>query len=86
MANMAKDKFSVIMEVVSVAARIILKHWKTPKAPQFKEWVTMMIRMASYECMLCTLNNKHTISDWTFLELYASERQHLNISSLIILV
>lgn len=43
-ANISKGKFSVIMDGVSVAARIILKNWKTPKAPQLKEWANTMIR------------------------------------------
>ena len=66
MANISKGKLSVIMVGVSVAARIIFKNWKTPKAPQFKEWVNMMIKTASYECMLYKLNTRDgtTAPDW----------------------
>lgn len=64
--NISKGKFSVIMVGASVAARIILKHWKTPKAPQFKEWVNIMIKTASYEFMLYKLNNRDgtTAPEW----------------------
>lgn len=34
---------------ITVAARTILKHWKTPKTPGLKEWVNAMIKTASYE-------------------------------------
>lgn len=80
-ANMLSDKFSVIIVGVSVAARVILKHWKTSKAPQVKEWVNMMIRMASYECMLYKLNNKDStaISVWENFWSYITVSQYGDI-------
>ena len=57
-SDLSKDRFSVIMVGVSVAARTILKHWKDPGTPQFKEWVNLMIKTASYECVLYKVNNR----------------------------
>lgn len=79
LANTSKGKFSVIMVGVSVAARTILKHWKTPKA-QFKEWVNMMIKTASSECMLCKLSNRDGTkapdweSFWSYITITASQQ------------
>ena len=41
---------------ITVAARTILKHWKTTTTPGFKEWANAMIKTASYEHMLNKLN------------------------------
>lgn len=51
---LSKGTFSVI----SVAVRVILKHWKTGKSPQVKEWVSMMNEMSFCECMLYKLNDR----------------------------
>lgn len=54
--NISGREFSVIMVGITVAARTILKHWKTPKTPGLKEWVDAMIKTASYERMLNRIN------------------------------
>ena len=41
---------------ITVAARTILKHWKSPTTPGFKEWTNPRIKTASYEHMLNKLN------------------------------
>ena len=41
---------------ITVAARTILKHWKSPTTPGFKEWTNSRIKTASYEHMLNKLN------------------------------
>ena len=42
--NMSSKAFSVIMVGITVAARTILKHWKTVTIPGFKEWANAMIK------------------------------------------
>ncbi len=44
---------------VSVMARVILKHWKTPKIPELKEWINIMTKTAAYERLLYKLHNKN---------------------------
>ena len=73
--NMSSKAFSVIMVGITVAARTILKHWKTVTIPGFKEWANAMIKTASYEHMLDKLNtiNKDKApaweSFWTYITL-----------------
>ena len=38
--NMSSKEFSVIMVGITVAARTILKHWKTPTTPGLKNGPT----------------------------------------------
>jgi len=59
MPNISNGEFAVIMVGVSVMARVILKHWKTPKIPELKEWVNIMTKTASYERLLYKLHNKN---------------------------
>ncbi len=42
-----------------MTARVILKHWKTPKTPELKEWVNIMT--ASYESLLYKLHNMNKV-------------------------
>lgn len=51
------------------ASRIILKHWKTAKCPDLKDWVSTMVENASHEFMLNRLNGNEDDeplgTDWT---------------------
>lgn len=49
--SISAGEFAVIMVGITAAARMTLRHWKTPKSPAIKEWVNMMTRTASYEHM-----------------------------------
>lgn len=64
--NISSGEFSVIMAGTTTAARAILKLWKTPKAPELKEWINIMVKTASYEVMLDKMNNKNKVKapDW----------------------
>ena len=75
-SDLSKDRFSVIMVGVSVAARTILKHWKDPGTPQFKEWVNLMIKTASYECVLYKVNNR----DGTTASIWESFWSHITVN------
>ncbi len=44
-----------------MTARVILKHWKTPKTPELKEWVNIMTKTASYESLLYKLHNMNKV-------------------------
>ncbi len=46
---------------VSVTATVVLKHWKTPKTPELKEWVNIKTKTASYERLLYKLHNKNKV-------------------------
>lgn len=59
MPNLTTGEFPVIMVGVSVTARVILRHWKTPKTPELKEWVIVMTKTASYKPLLYKLHNKN---------------------------
>ena len=48
---MSSEEFSVIMVGITVAARTILKHWKTSTTRGFKELTNAMIKTTSYEHM-----------------------------------
>ncbi len=54
--NVSKRVLSVIMVSITMASWIILRHWKTVKAPELKDWMSAMIEMASYESMLNRVN------------------------------
>ena len=60
------QEFSELMVGITVAASMILKHWKTPKTPGLQEWANAMIKTASYEHMLNRINtvNKGKAPAW----------------------
>lgn len=64
-----------------VAATVILRHWKTPKSLQVKEWVNMMVKTATYECMLQKLNRKNTTETslgtiWSYISLTSRQQDN----------
>ncbi|KAF7657710.1 hypothetical protein LDENG_00023230 [Lucifuga dentata] len=74
MPNISKRAFSVIMVGVVTASRIILRHWKTTRAPHMKEWVAAMVETASCESMLNRLKGEMDIISlwdtfWTHIKI-----------------
>lgn len=45
------------MICITIASRIILRLWKTVKAPEIKEWASAMVEMALNESMLRRVNS-----------------------------
>lgn len=60
------------MVCITMASWIILRHWKTAKAPELKDWASAMIEMASYESMLNRVNGvkEDGLSPWEELWTY----------------
>ena len=51
-----KKAFVIVKVGLVTAARILLRNWKTPRTPVFKEWNEEMIKITSYEYMLGRVN------------------------------
>lgn len=60
-----------------VAARLILRNWKSPHRPEFTEWLKLMTETAAFESMISRVNNvpSKTSQTWKMF-LLTLEVQH----------
>ena len=70
--QLTKDAHTVLIVGITSAARIILRHWKSPENPTFQEWKVLMTETVSYEVMLTRIRGKRpgVLSCWDFFGEY----------------
>ncbi len=56
--SVSKYDFAVINVGVVMAARVILRFWKSTSPPDFKKWMESMLEIVSYEQMLARIKNE----------------------------
>ena len=56
--TLTRSSYSVVMVGIASAARMILRHWKSPVNPTMQEWKLLMSDTASYEVMLPRIRGK----------------------------
>lgn len=54
-----KEMSGLVVNGCIVAARIVLRNWKSPHRPQTDDWVRCMTQSASFESLIAKVNNDH---------------------------
>ena len=64
--NVSTAKKALALTGFILAARVILRKWKSQDCPVYKEWVTSMTDIASFELLVAKLHNckKSYFSTW----------------------
>lgn len=70
--QLTKDTHTVLIVGLTSAARIILRHWKSPDKPTFQERKVLMTETVSHEVMLTRIRGKRpeVLSSWDFFQVY----------------
>lgn len=55
--GLTKAKVRVTVTSFVVAARLILRKWKSPHKPELVEWLKLMTETAAFEKMIARVNN-----------------------------
>lgn len=56
-SSLTKAELGLILTGCMVAARIILRNWKSPCKPEFAEWLKIMTETTAFENMIARVNN-----------------------------
>jgi len=55
--GLTKAELRLTLTGFIVAARLILRNWKSPHKPEFTEWLKLMTETAAFEIMIARVNN-----------------------------
>lgn len=68
--GLAKAEVGLMITGFIVAARIILRKWKSPHRPEIKEWLQLMSETAAFELMIGRVQNvpSKTSQAWVHFE------------------